>query len=81
MAENYGSLLPMPGNGQRILEAKILLTLNGGGSGGTTGNVASGTATDPNTAGLSANVQVYNQFDAGKNFIRQWLKNPAGTFV
>lgn len=81
MADHFANLVPWRADDVRVLEAKILIVLTGGGAAGvTTGGVAAGTA-DPNTLGLALTVQIYNQFDGSNNFVQQWQRTPAGTFV
>lgn len=63
MTEHYSTLLPLPGDGIRPLEAKILLSLDalsgGGGSGGLgTGQIKQYT-TDPNAEAVVPDNQAF----------------------
>jgi len=72
----------MRGDATRILEAKILSVLTGGGASGvTTGGVAAGTSADPNSLGLASTVLVYSQFDGGGNLVATFYRNQNGIFV
>jgi hypothetical protein len=72
MAEAFGSLLPQRADGLRVLEAKMLLVLSGGGSGGLlTNEVASGAGAPAHTPSITTQLYV----DTNTGTLYEWYSS------